>query len=263
MMHYDTDWFVHKEPDIPHNPRKNGLRYLYDYTPTDAVNMLTSNDWIRAIFVRDPIERFLSAYLDKAKRKNGMYVYRHCCGGITSPSNSGSCRGIVNVSESIENFFKVVSTKCCCDPHWKSQSLRLGGSHQFGIAAPSLSSLWNYVNFVGSFDTLAYDTRRLLDLLDENLRKNNDGDSSDRSMSLWEMYGASGWGKYRNVSIFDTTGTEAKHKTNSIHQYEQYFSGSVSSSSSSHKTTNKSLEDLVKEFYRSDYEHPLFNFTRK
>ena len=257
MMHYDHDWFLHKEPYIPHNPRKNGLQYLYDYNPTDAVEMLTSKEWIRAIFVRDPVERFLSAYLDKAKRKNGIYVYKHCCGGTTP--NSGWCPGI-NVSESIDNFFKMVSTDCCCDPHWKSQSSRLGSEFESASNPSSSSSLWNYINFIGSFDTLGYDTKRLLDKLDENLRKNYEDSDRNRTMPLWDMYGASGWGKYRNVSIFDTTGTEAKHKTNSIHHYDMYFSASASGKSNSSSTN---MEDLVKEFYRNDYDHPLFNFTKK
>ena len=243
MMHYDEDWFVHKEPNIPHNPRKNGLKYLYEYSPSKAVEMLTSESWIRAIFVRDPLERFLSAYLDKAKRKDGMYVYRHCCGGHSTESES-TCNG-ANVSSSIGNFYGLVSSKCCCDPHWKSQYLRLGGGKSQTDRDGAAQSLWKYMNFIGSFDSLAHDTKRLLDALDENLY----GDNGNITWSLWEQYGASGWGKYRNVSIFDTSGTEAKHKTNAYDQYQMYF--------------DSRMEKLVEEFYNDDYEHSLFNFTRK
>ena len=101
------------------------------------------------------------------------------------------------------------------------------------------------MNFIGSFDSLAHDTKRLLDALDENLY----GDNGNVTWSLWEQYGASGWGKYRNVSIFDTSGTEAKHKTNAYDQYQKYF--------------DSRMEKLVEEFYNDDYEHSLFNFTRK
>jgi hypothetical protein len=53
---------------LPWNPEVNGLRYLYHYNRTAASRMMTSPDWTRAIFVRDPKTRFLSAYLDKVVR---------------------------------------------------------------------------------------------------------------------------------------------------------------------------------------------------
>jgi hypothetical protein len=53
---------------IPWNPEVNGLRYLYHYNRTAASHMMTAPDWTRAIFVRDPKTRFLSAYLDKVVR---------------------------------------------------------------------------------------------------------------------------------------------------------------------------------------------------
>ncbi len=66
--------------NIPHNPQSNGLKYLYDFSFERVDEILTSPNWTRAIFVRDPLERVLSAYLDKAVRQNGTYVKRHCCG---------------------------------------------------------------------------------------------------------------------------------------------------------------------------------------
>ncbi|KAL3918764.1 MAG: hypothetical protein SGARI_007377, partial [Bacillariaceae sp.] len=60
MMHIN-DWRKHAEPNIPHNPKHNGLVYLYPYKMPDALTILTSPEWTRAIFVRDPKERTLSA----------------------------------------------------------------------------------------------------------------------------------------------------------------------------------------------------------
>ena len=68
-----------KWPHLPHNPASNGLKYLYDFSITTANEMMTSPNWTRAIFVRDPVERLLSAYLDKALHANGYYIKKKCC----------------------------------------------------------------------------------------------------------------------------------------------------------------------------------------
>jgi Sulfotransferase family len=68
MMGY-RDW---KNENVhamqPWNPESNGLKYLYHYDRVTASTMMTSPEWTRAIVVRDPKERFLSAYLDKIVR---------------------------------------------------------------------------------------------------------------------------------------------------------------------------------------------------
>jgi hypothetical protein len=43
---------------LPWNPELNGLTYLYHYNRKKASEMMTSPNWTRAIFVRDPKERF-------------------------------------------------------------------------------------------------------------------------------------------------------------------------------------------------------------
>lgn len=39
---------------MPHNPQYNGLRYLYDFSLEEANEIMTSPNYTRAIFVRDP-----------------------------------------------------------------------------------------------------------------------------------------------------------------------------------------------------------------
>ena len=73
-----SDWQNENE-NLPHNPRFNGLNYLFDYSTRRAWEIWNSPNWTRAIFVRDPKERLLSAYLDKAVGHNGNYVKRQCC----------------------------------------------------------------------------------------------------------------------------------------------------------------------------------------
>jgi hypothetical protein len=55
-----------------HNPSTNGLKYLQAFSPRDATKMMRDPSWTRAIFLREPKQRFLSAYLDK------VYAFLAC-----------------------------------------------------------------------------------------------------------------------------------------------------------------------------------------
>lgn len=140
MMHLD-DWNVDKGP-LPHDPFRNGLQYLYHYPPSQALKMMTSkhDNWTRAIFVREPLERLLSAYLDKGKRKGGIYVAKHC--------------NHQQQSLSFAEFIQIIRSSCRHDSHWMPQTER--------IDAP----FWNSINFVGNFDSLQQDSRELLEKVD-------------------------------------------------------------------------------------------------
>ena len=89
----------------PHNPHRNGLDYLSEWSLEEAAEMMTSPEWTRAVFIRDPKQRFLSAYLDKAVRKEGQYVNRHCC------NDDWTC-----APKNISAFLR--TTRHCYDPHW-------------------------------------------------------------------------------------------------------------------------------------------------
>ena len=62
MMHYEN-YDEHSGTGIPHMWPKNGLKYIHQYTLEEANEMMTSPKWTRAMFVRDPKERSLSAFL--------------------------------------------------------------------------------------------------------------------------------------------------------------------------------------------------------
>lgn len=210
------DWDLHQEPKIPHDPAYNGLKYLYAYPLPRALDMLTHPNWTRAIFVRDPKERFLSAFLDKAAKKDGLYVDRHCCSHQIG-KKTDSCGK--KASRSLYDFMMVVRNQCCCDAHWKPQSKRVD------------PELWQYINFVGYFDSLAADGRRLLERL---------------GGPAWEKFGASGWGQFHNESMFFES-SHAKHRTSAHTKLMHYYNDSR-------------VTALVEEFYSKDYER--FNFTR-
>ena len=60
------------------NPVTTNLTYLTDVPPKYAERLLLDPEWTKAVFVRDPKERVLSAYLDKAIGGN-PYVKLRCC----------------------------------------------------------------------------------------------------------------------------------------------------------------------------------------
>eukprot|EP00578_Thalassiosira_sp_NH16_P000720 CAMPEP_0181138202 /NCGR_PEP_ID=MMETSP1071-20121207/34119_1 /TAXON_ID=35127 /ORGANISM="Thalassiosira sp., Strain NH16" /LENGTH=282 /DNA_ID=CAMNT_0023225019 /DNA_START=355 /DNA_END=1203 /DNA_ORIENTATION=- len=130
MMGYEN-W---KTKD-PHDPSKNGLKYLHRYSMENATAMLTSPEWTNAIFVRDPKERFLSSFLDKVKGNNGKYVINHCC------RKKKQC-----VPETMLEFVEL--SRKCYDPHWAAQGDRMEN--------------WDLVDFVGSFGNARDDTEKLL-----------------------------------------------------------------------------------------------------
>ena len=100
---------------IPHNPKFNGLSYLHQYSLEEANRIMTSPEYTRAIFVRDPKERFLSAFLDKATSNGGAHVQNKCC-------PSGDC---IKEAQTFPGFINLVFNKGCRNPHWNSQSRRM------------------------------------------------------------------------------------------------------------------------------------------
>jgi hypothetical protein len=213
---------------LPHNPRKNGLTYLYHYSIADGLTILTHPDWKRAIFVRDLKERTLSALLDMAARKNGNYATRHCCN-----QKNATCGEEAN--SSFLEFLHALEFRCCCDPHWLPQAKRI--DHAF----------MPFINFVGHFESIQADTKRLLRSLNSNdLIKSHTG-THQESKDPWTASGASGWGTYENESIFSKA-TNAKHQTSAISKLREYY--------------NATSEAFVEKLFASDYDEPLLNLTR-
>jgi hypothetical protein len=292
------DWTNDKDPNLPHNPQFNGLQYLYAYPYDKVLEFMNSPNWTRAVFVRDPKDRMLSAFLDKGLNENATYIKRKCCGikpkreeddlsfkqwqlehqkriemQLQSPSNAnqqrrssssnwflthglkggrrrlreigvshiqsramasqgmsvGKARSVPAGSEppsycanltspaatlDFETFVQQFLTRCN-DPHWMPQSHRMD------------ESLWKHVNFVGHFDRLAEDTKRLLE-----------------SIGAWGKYGASGWPH----GGFIFAENSARHKTAAHEKLEKYYT--------------PRLEQIVYDFYKDDYENPTLNISK-
>lgn len=62
--------------DLPssHHPLTSGLRYLSDYSPSEALHLLTTPTFFRFVFVRDPYTRLLSCFMDKFRNTDPAYT---------------------------------------------------------------------------------------------------------------------------------------------------------------------------------------------
>ena len=170
-------------PD-PHNIEKNGLTLLSHYPIEKASEMLASDDWTKAIFVREPKDRILSAFLEKisAYDKGHSFIVRKCC------PKSLVCERAMG--QSFQSFLWMTSQ--CRDDHWNPQSWRMEGRH------------WAHINFVGHLETAAADTKTLL-----------------QRIGAWDKYGSTGWGKSGEDAIFASN--SVIHHTGASDQLEKYY----------------------------------------
>jgi hypothetical protein len=163
---------------IPWNPELNGLKYLYHYNPEIASEMMTSPNWTRAIFIRDPKERFLSAYLDKVIG-NPNYLKDKCC------HYTSSC--VSEANSSLSGFLQVIYM--CDDAHWRPQHKRMEEKY------------WPCMNFVGRMESLGVDSEHLL-----------------KKIGAWEKYGKTGWGETKKEHIFQAkAGGAGRHHATGAH----------------------------------------------
>lgn len=186
MMNY-SDW-TSQDYDIhqPHNPEINGLKYLYNYTLEEASMMMTSPDWTRAMMVRDPKQRFLSAFLDKAVGNFHLHIRHRCC------HTDEQC---IENAQTIVGFLDLCSK--CDDNHWRPQSARI--DHKY----------WPYMDDILHVESAANDTQRLL-----------------QKIGAWEEYGLDGWGENGAYSIFASKGSNGagmNHSTYAEHQVWKWY----------------------------------------
>lgn len=226
-----------------HAPRKNALLYLYNYNLSYANTIMQDPTWTRAIFVRNPHERFLSAYLFLKQPKTIHLLRKACCqnnqnengnGNHTTSNNSNS--NCTRVVPSFDEFAKMIQSYSCqyADKHWEAQSLRMDAKY------------WKYVNFVGRHENLIANATTLL-----------------RQIGAWDTYGkyVTGTGDAMNEnetdddtdtvaieSVFGSTGGQ-HHKTGASKRMQHYYN-----------SNNREVYDLVTDYYRHDYDHPTLEF---
>jgi hypothetical protein len=123
---------------LPHDPLTNGLKYLYDYSIDQAETMIQSDEWIKAIFIRSPKDRYLSVYHDMSHSRD--QIDRRCC-----PHKPGCSASLRTVSGFLE------LTDYCYSSHWAPFTDRMEEKY------------WPYVNFIGSLEHVHVDSQKLLE----------------------------------------------------------------------------------------------------
>jgi Sulfotransferase family len=175
---------------LPHNPATNGLHYLWNYSIAQANSILSSPHYTKAVFVRDPKSRFLSAFLDKGLGNFENFIQNKCC-----PTTTHSC---VQQAKTSEGFFQLIQN--CSDSHWDPQYHRME------------AKFWPFINFVGHFEELSKDGPALL-----------------QRLGAWDDY-KYGWGADGNATLFDSplrSSFSQTHMTQSSNKIWQWLTPSL------------------------------------
>lgn len=127
------DW-QNQEPGYRY--KYHGLKFLYDYDTKYASHIMNSPLWTKAMFVRDPKERFVSAYFDKAVHTNYAQM---------------ECKNLIPPGRQFNTFGDFVDlTRVCDNTHWGLQSERME------------AKFLPLLDFVGHIENVYEDAKALL-----------------------------------------------------------------------------------------------------
>jgi hypothetical protein len=211
-----------------HDSDTNGLKYLSDYSREEAREMMTDPKWTKAIFVRHPKPRILSAFLDKAYDHSINFITKVCGAYWFNGKNFEEC---LDRHENFEFFLREITTTLSDNVHWRSIYSRID------------QKWWPYINYIGHMESISEDARWLL----KHLYSNIDGTSA------WDKIGKSGWSENER----DCNSTVAakgeflakrdiRHTTSARDKMLQYYT--------------PELERFVEEHYSDDLNNPYFDF---
>lgn len=152
-----------------HDRNINQLVYLSDFPSDEAQNMLTNDEWTKAIFVRHPKPRLLSAFLDKAIDHTDHFGNVTCSAYASKGGDLDEC---VEKHQDFSFFLQNITTTLKQNVHWRSIYSRID------------EKWWPFVNYVGYMETLSKDAETFL----KQVHSRKDG------MSAWDRIGKTGWG---------------------------------------------------------------------
>ncbi len=211
--------------DVHH--RHEDLTYLSDYSIEEAQEIMTSPHWTRAIFVRHPKPRILSAFLDKAINREEAFIRDKC---KVYGKRTGDYEGCVENKSNFSFFLYNITTVMNENVHWRSIYSRID------------EKWWPWINYVANMENLNRDAKYFL----KSIHSNADG------ISAWDRIGKTGWGdNERNCDQLGTSEFLAKkdllHKTNARDKMRQYYT--------------PELEKFVETRYARDLHNPYFSFS--
>jgi len=210
-----------------HKPEVNRLKFLHDYPIDQAQEIMTSPDWTRALFVRNPKDRVLSAFLDKVINGSKHFVSHECHNyGKKGDNKQEDC---IAYHRDFGFFLKNVTT-VLTNKHWMPMYDQID------------EKWWPYINFIGKIQDLNEDATRLL----KSIKSEKDG------ISAWDRWGTTGWGgDERNCEIKHTQSflerNDARHETDAHEKLRKYYT--------------PELEIFVEEQYKNDFNNPYFDFN--
>lgn len=152
---------------------------LSQFSTQECTEILASAEWYKAVFVRDPVDRLLSAYLDKFVHRRSYIVQQF----VTGENELSLDQFVDLVVDPNTDPDRPEGVHRGTNPHWRPQSM-VGGLGRFV----------DQLDFVGRFDRLHDDATSLLTRL-----------------GLWESIGRRGWGADGDRALFETN--EAEHRT--------------------------------------------------
>lgn len=199
--------------------------------------MMTSDEWTRAIFVRNPKPRILSAFLDKSVehakhwKNQTCPVYAYALGEndgthMQHTEDEAYCKHHHN---SFEFFLYNITTIIKDNVHWRSIYSRID------------EKWWPKINFIGHMNNISDDAESLL----RSINSTKDG------VSAWERMGKTGWGENElNCSAIGTHSflgkRENHHETDARDKMAQYYT--------------PELERFVESHYADDFNNRFYHF---
>jgi hypothetical protein len=221
-----------------HDRNINQLIYLTDFPSDEAQNMLTSDEWIKAIFVRHPKPRLLSAFLDKAVDHTDHFgnstcsVYASKKGGSKSKGEDLDLEECIEKHQDFSFFLENITTTLKQNVHWRSIYSRID------------EKWWPFVNYVGYMDTLSRDAETFL----KQVHSRKDG------VSAWDRIGKSGWGDDERdcsggeLPFFAERNDHHRHQTNAKEKMLRYYTPAT--------------EKFVESHFADDLNNRFFSFEK-
>ena len=211
-----------------HDTKKNGLKYLSDYTMEEARQMMIDPKWNKAIFVRHPKPRVLSAFLDKAVSKTDMFIEHYCDAYRRHGKDFEEC---LNNHENFEFFIKEIIPTLSLNVHWRTIYSRVD------------EKWWPYINYVGYMESLSDHAKTFL----QSIHSNIDG------ISAWDKIGKSGWSDNERSckNVVNATGEflaqrDKIHTMNARQKMLEFYT--------------PELEKIIEDYYWDDLNNQYFQF---
>jgi len=220
-----------------HKREKNKLKFLDEFSVEEAQHMMTSPEWTRATFVRNPKSRILSAYLDKSIHKAHSFEIHECVSYGHNLGDSDKKVAKLHEDECIArhrdfDFFLHNITKILTE-----------NRHYQPVYSLIDEKWWPWINFIGKMEYFKDDAESLLKAIK----------SERNGMTAWDRSGATGWSGMEKEGICNGTrafldrSRKDSHATNAREKMQQYFT--------------PELENIVEEHFADDLDNPYFHFN--